>query len=1364
MRAIVALALAGVLLAPQVVSLAGGREGTVSETGSAGRPAGWWSTWYRDSDQNGIDDILDAMDPGSAANVFLDYSRRPGPEDQEAAGAFGSGLHDAQHIDTLALYDVPARFFGRLARLPAVVMVEYMPEYHRALDVSVPSLRVRASTTYLDNVWDILGVRGNGTTIAVIDTGVDNRVHESLDDLDDNGSTADPKYVAGYDCSGTVWFTGDPVDNDGHGTHVAGIALGTGGPQHRYQGAAPGARLVDIKVMNAWGTAPAGKVMEGIRWAIEHRAQYNISVMSLSLGTSTSSDGNDAVSQIVNQAVRAGIVAVIAAGNDGPSNTGLGAPAAADEAITVGATDDSGSVGRSDDTLAYYSSRGPRQSDFDLNFSDELKPELSAPGSNIMSALAGTGASYVSMSGTSMACPHVSGVCALVREANGALAPAQVRQILEETAESRGSPYNASLSPKYNTGFGFGIADGYGAVRRALDLRSGGWSGPDSAGSGSSATFRLFMNWTRTEFTTGRDALFFNISIPGSWGRPSSVAASGGSTAFTADILPVASADANWSVRGWLNYTGVPGAPANLTPGLAFDTFAPAVGAETIYTLVGKLEANGIAWNATDREVRVLPGGLVKTDLVILPGDIAFVPTNPSAGDSVRIEVTVRNAGTVGASTEVGIYDGPPGPRTLAGRFGLSVPGSGSASGSFSWTASAGRHTIHAVADPDNLIAETNEANNRANATLVVEGDNQPPNAVLKTSSDSARTGTVLTFDGSGSSDADGTVVYWAFDFGDGASTGWTTQDSAAHAYSSGGDYRVRLTAQDNGAGESWTETTVSITEAGRLALSFYLEQENSLTLVPPGSGGPASAAVPAGTAFADVGTWRAQPLGQPVAAGGDCTVKAYISNTGPSAVGGAVFEFTALRDGTVLNRTATSSYSVPAGGNITVPASFQMPATAFPNGSRMGLQVRAHAGAAGLVLLYGSSSFTSQFGVTLLDPPPLPPAVSAGPDVTARAGEAVRLEGRGADPEGTALLFEWDYDGDGRFDYSGTTGQVDHVYPAAGTFTAVLRARDGAGMYANDSAAVAIRERNRAPQVLGASPTGSVMVAEGSSQLFSIRASDADGDALSYAWHIDGSPVAGASSDSFLFRPSRADVGSRGVRVSVSDGIAQASQSWSVTVERQNRPPAIGSRQPSAEAVDLAEGELVRFSVAATDPDGDRLAYEWLLDGLKVSSGQDFLYSPDHSQAGTHSVGVTATDGRANASASWTVHVRDVNRAPKVSVSSPSDGETFAFGAEIFFECRATDADGDRLEYRWSSDLAGVIGTSSSFSKALPAGVHRLKLVVSDGKAETSVDFTVTVRAKAQPGGKAPGFEAVLSAGALAAAILVVMVRRRYR
>ncbi|MBM4249909.1 MAG: PKD domain-containing protein [Euryarchaeota archaeon] len=1361
----VALMLGVLLLVPPPLQMAAAGRCDAGNEPVVDPPApGWWSDWFRDADENGIDDLLDRLDAGAVANVFVDYDHRPGRDDAEAAGAFGSGLHDARFIDTLALYDVPARFFDDLAALPGVVMVELQPEYRKLLDVSVPSLRVRPSATYRNDVWGMLGVRGNGTTVAIIDTGVDNRLHESLDDLDDDPSTTDPKFVAGYDCSGTIWFTGDPVDNDGHGTHVAGIAVGTGGPQRTYAGVAPGARLVDIKVMNFWGSAPAGKVMEGVRWAMEHRTEFNISVISLSLGTSTSSDGNDAVSQLVNQAVRAGMVAVIAAGNDGPHNSGLGAPAAADDAITVGATDDAGTVDRKDDYLAHYSSRGPRRSDLDLDSTDELKPELSAPGSNIMSALAGSSGSYISLSGTSMACPHVSGLCALMLEANGDLAPARMRRILEETAESRGTPYNSSLAPKYNTGFGFGIADGFGAVRRALDSRSGGWQAPPTATGGSPVSVALSMNWTRTEFTTDPDALFFNVTAPAGWGMPYSVVASGGDVASSAQVLPVDASGSDWSVRGWLNYTGVPQSPANLTPSLSFVSVAPAVGQPTPFRFTGSFLANNLAWNASDLTVLAVPGGQVRADLSIAPGDIAFDPADPSAGDPVRVDVRVRNGGTVGASSEVALYDGPPGAKTYIGRFGVSVQASGEGSGSLVWTSSAGRHTLTAVADPDGTIPETDETNNAACATLEVLGFNRPPAASLAASPTSVRTGETVTLDGSGSTDADGTVNYYSFDFGDGTSTGWTTRPTATHSYLRGGDFRARLTVQDNGAAEGTAVSEVSVVQAGELTLLFYLEREGRLTILSPQAPEPASEPLPAGTGFTPVGTWRAAALGRNVTVGGNCDLRLQVGNPGTSPVSGLSLELTVLSGQEAINRTVTAPAGVPAGGNITVAASLQLPATAVPADPGPGLRVAARAEGGGLRLFFGGSAFRSTVRLTLVDPPELPPEVSAGPDIECRSGGPARLDGRGLDPEGTPLVFEWDFEGDGRFDTSGTTGTADHVYPATGTFGAVIRARDGAGLTGQDTATVTVREKNRPPVVQGGTPEGPVRMEEGDVQLFRVAALDPDGDALSYGWQLDDTPLPGADGPDLLFRAAAGNIGRHGLRVSVSDGSASATYSWTVQVVGGNHPPTIASREPDRDAVSLREEEYLRFSVAAFDPDGDRLSTEWTLDGERAGAGTDFLYAPDSSSAGTHSLRATVSDGRANASVGWSIRVDDLNRAPRVNLLTPADGQMVAFGSEVLFECRASDADGDGLSFNWSTDLEGSIGTSESFVRVLGPGTHRVRLEVSDGKERTVVELTLTVRQRPAGEGRAPGFGAGAWVAAAVAALVLLGRRGRGR
>jgi hypothetical protein len=186
-------------------------------------------------------------------------------------------------------------------------------------------------------------------------------------------------------------------------------------------------------------------------------------------------DGNHPCSQAINAAVDNGIVCIVIAGNDGPDNEGLDAPASADKAIVVGAINDRGTIERDDDVIAPFSSRGPRKDDGDDDPYDELKPDVVAPGVNIMSARATTTPGvpatddYIESDGTSMATPLVSGIVALMIQANPYLTPEDVKQILHQTAETRGEPSYPSLDPKYNTAYGYGIVDAYEAVKMAVE-------------------------------------------------------------------------------------------------------------------------------------------------------------------------------------------------------------------------------------------------------------------------------------------------------------------------------------------------------------------------------------------------------------------------------------------------------------------------------------------------------------------------------------------------------------------------------------------------------------------------------------------------------------------------------------------------------------------------------------------------------------------------------------------------------------------------------------------------------------------------------------------------------------------------------
>ena len=247
-------------------------------------------------------------------------------------------------------------------------------------------------------------VTGLGVVVAILDTGVDY-------DHPDLGGGFGPGYkvVGGYDF---VNDDPDPMDDNGHGTHVAGIVAASGG----IEGVAPDATILAYKVLSASGSGSMSDVILGIEAAMDPDGDGDTSdhadVISMSLGGS--GDVDDPVCISVAEAVAAGIVVVVAAGNSGPALGTVASPGLAPEAVTVGAADDSWA-------LAEFSSRGTMP---DL----AIKPEISAPGVDIVSTIPGDG--YGSMSGTSMATPHVSGGAALLIQLHPTWTPEQVKSAI----------------------------------------------------------------------------------------------------------------------------------------------------------------------------------------------------------------------------------------------------------------------------------------------------------------------------------------------------------------------------------------------------------------------------------------------------------------------------------------------------------------------------------------------------------------------------------------------------------------------------------------------------------------------------------------------------------------------------------------------------------------------------------------------------------------------------------------------------------------------------------------------------------------------------------------------------------------------
>ncbi len=240
--------------------------------------------------------------------------------------------------------------------------------------------------------------------------------------------------------------------------------------------------------------------MTGLHWIIDNKdtawpgfdeALHGIDIISLSWGITSheggGSDGNDMHSRILDEATEAGVTVSNAAGNDGEDNDGLSGMSASSLSITVGATDDKNTIDRDDDTVAGYSSRGPRRDNGDGNPVNELIPEISAPGTNIIQAegcvtsggcnnnVPGQDASentYTGRgSGTSYATPSVTGVIALVIEANPDLNPMQIKEVLKQTAERRGPASAPDVDPYWNRDFGYGMVDARAAVELALHLK-----------------------------------------------------------------------------------------------------------------------------------------------------------------------------------------------------------------------------------------------------------------------------------------------------------------------------------------------------------------------------------------------------------------------------------------------------------------------------------------------------------------------------------------------------------------------------------------------------------------------------------------------------------------------------------------------------------------------------------------------------------------------------------------------------------------------------------------------------------------------------------------------------------------------------
>jgi serine protease AprX len=353
------------------------------------------------------------------------------------------GVRVVRMLEHEAVVEADAAEIERLASDAAFEHLSGDLPVRSAMSVSNRSTaadQTRAGTSgLLGLIGSIPAVTGKGIGIALLDSGIASN-HKALSG----------RVVKRID------FVGDgsaKLDPFGHATHIAGLIAGNAsapvGITKTYTGGiAPGAQLVDVRVLGADGTGLTSDVIDGIDWVIRNKTLYNIRIINLSLGHAVmESASTDPLCLAVKRAVDAGIVVIASSGNRGKTDTGqpilggITSPGNSPYAITVGALNTWQTVERSDDTVTTYSSRGPTR--FDL----AVKPDVVAPGNKVVSLespgsylvtayptthVAGSGINaYMRLSGSSMATGVVSGGVALLLQGNSKFTPLQIKVLLQ---------------------------------------------------------------------------------------------------------------------------------------------------------------------------------------------------------------------------------------------------------------------------------------------------------------------------------------------------------------------------------------------------------------------------------------------------------------------------------------------------------------------------------------------------------------------------------------------------------------------------------------------------------------------------------------------------------------------------------------------------------------------------------------------------------------------------------------------------------------------------------------------------------------------------------------------------------------------
>lgn len=268
------------------------------------------------------------------------------------------------------------------------------------------------------------GIKGKGITIAILDTGI----------------------IAHKDLKGRIVNFNDVIgnrkeiyDDNGHGTHIAGICAGNGeASRGKYKGICPEAQILAVKVLDDKGRGKEEDVVKAAEWIIDNKVNFGINIVNISFGTIECENKDEITPMIVavEKMWDSGLVVVAAAGNNGPEEGSITSPGISKKIITVGALDDYRKVNINGKYVNNYSGVG-------FSKDKEIKPEVIAPATMIRSCGINKGTvSYTEKSGTSMAAPIVSGCIGLLLNKYPGVRNQDIKIMLKSTCKDRGMPHN----------------------------------------------------------------------------------------------------------------------------------------------------------------------------------------------------------------------------------------------------------------------------------------------------------------------------------------------------------------------------------------------------------------------------------------------------------------------------------------------------------------------------------------------------------------------------------------------------------------------------------------------------------------------------------------------------------------------------------------------------------------------------------------------------------------------------------------------------------------------------------------------------------------------------------------------------------